>query len=215
MVAVVRDSWAGALAGRCRAAQAPLVFLAIACLAGVLALVASAMAQPFAPQAPGLPGHAEGRRLIETIRIWKMTEVLGLSEDQAAKLFPKLTQLEASRREFYRRQRLLRDEIAELLRQQPVREVDIKRRLDELERTEADFKGRERAVRSELQSILSLEQQARLTLFEERFETEMRRTIQDLRQRRQGLRPGLGQGFGPPAVRGRPPLPVEGGPPPR
>ena len=215
MVAVVRGSWAGALAGRCRAAQAPLVFLAIACLADVVVPGSSAMGQPFAPPTPGSSGPGEGRRLIETIRIWKMTEVLGLSEDQAAKLFPKLTQLEVSRREFYRRQRLLRDEIAELLRRQPVREGDIKRRLEDLERTEVDFKGRERTVRIELQAILSLEQQARLALFEERFEAEMRRTIQDIRQRRQGLRPGPGPGFGPPAVRGRPPLPVEGGPPPR
>ena len=211
MVAVVRDTRRGASAGRRRAAMASV---AVAGVTGFL-LVSSAMGQPFTPPAPGSPGPGEGRRLIETIKIWKMTEALDLSEDQAAKLFPKLKQVEASRLEFHRRQRLLRDEIAELLRQQPLREVDIKRRLEELERTEADFRGRERAVRGELQSILSLEQQARLALFEERFETEMRRTIQDLRQRRQGLRPGPGPGFGPPPMRGRPPLPVEGGPPPR
>jgi hypothetical protein len=113
-----------------------------------------------------------------------MTEALNLTEDQAAKLFPKLTQLEASRREFHGRQRLLRDALAELLRQRPLREIEIKTRLEELDRTEIDFKGRERSVMGELRSILSLEQQARLALFEERFEVEMRRTIQDLRQRR-------------------------------
>jgi hypothetical protein len=153
--------------------------------------------------------------LIETIKIWKMTEALNLTEDQAAKLFPKLTQLEASRREFHGRQRLLRDALAELLRQRPLREIEVKTRLEELDRTEIDFKGRERSVMGELRSILSLEQQARLALFEERFEMEMRRTIQDLRQRRRGLPPGSGPGFGPPPVRNRPPLPVEGGPPPR
>ena len=152
--------------------------------------------------------------MIETIKIWKMTEALDLSEDQAAKFFPKLTQLEAARREFQRRQHLLRDELAVLLRQRPSRDQDIKARLEELDRTEADFKGRERAVKAELRSILSLEQQARLTLFEERFEAEMRSTIQDLRQRRQGLVPHApGQGFGPPGVRNRPQLPVEGPPP--
>ena len=144
-----------------------------------------------------------------------MTEALSLTQDQAAKLFPKLTQLEASRREFHGRQRLLRDELAELLKQRPVREIDIKARLEELERVEIDFKGRERSVMGELRSILSLEQQARLALFEERFEMEMRRIIHDLRQRRQGLPPGSGPGFGPPPMRNRAPLPVEGGPPPR
>jgi predicted nucleic acid-binding Zn-ribbon protein len=154
--------------------------------------------------------------MIETIKIWKMTEALDLSEDQAAKFFPKLTQLEAARREFQRRQRLLRDELAVLLRQRPLRDQEIKARLEELDRTEADFRGRERAVRNEVRTILSLEQQARLALFEERFEAEMRRTIQDLRIRRQGHFPsGPGQGLRPPAVRDRPPMPVEGGPPPR
>ena len=153
--------------------------------------------------------------MIETIKIWKMTEALELNEDQAARLFPKLAQMEASRREFHSRQRLLREELAQLLKQRPLRDQDVKARLDELDRAEADLKGRERAVKAELRSILSLEQLARLTLFEERFEAEMRRTIQDLRQRRQRLRPGPGPGWGPPPVRDRPPLPVEGGPPPR
>ncbi len=145
-----------------------------------------------------------------------MTEALNLNEEQAVKLFPKMTQLEASRREFHNRQRLLREELAELLKQRPLRDQDIKMKLEELERIDAEFKGRERAVKNELRSILSVEQQARLALFEERFDMEMRRTIQDLRLRRQGLFPsGPGQGLRPPAVRDRPPLPVEGGPPPR
>lgn len=209
MVAVVRDSRV-AVSAWCRT-----LALVAAGLIGLVVLVSSAMGQPFAPPSPGRPGPGEGRRLIETIKIWKMTEALNLTEDQAAKLFPKLTQLEASRREFHSRQRLLRDELAELLRQRPLREIEIKTRLEELDRTDAYFKGRERSVMGELRSILSLEQQARLALFEERFEMEMRRTIQDLRQRRHGLSPGPGPGFGPPPVRNRPPLPVEGGPPPR
>ena len=207
MVTVMRPSWDSS-ARRRRA------LMAVVGVVGIFLVVSSAMGQPFTPPAPGSQGPGEGRRLIETIKIWKMTEALGLSEDQAAKLFPKLTQLEASRREFYRRQRLLREELAALLKQRPLRDEDIKARLDELDRAEADFKGRERAVKAELRSILNLEQQARLTLFEERFEAEMRRTIQDLRQRRQGLGPyAPGQGFGAPGVRNRPPLPVEGPPP--
>ncbi len=210
MVTVMRHEGDRTLSGRRLA-------ILVAGLVGILGIVSSATGQPFAPPAPGSPGPGEGRRLIEMIKIWKMTEALDLSEDQAAKLFPKLSQLEASRREFQRRQRLLRDELADLLKQRPLRDQDVRTRLDELDRTEADFKGRELAIRGEFRLILSLEQQARLALFEERFETEMRRTIQDLRQRRQGFFPyGSGQGIGPqPPVRNRPPLPVEGGPPPR
>ena len=210
MVTVMRPSRSRASVGRCRATAVAIG------LVGALGLVSSAMGQPFTPPPPGSPGPGEGRRLIETIRIWKMTEALNLSENQAVKLFPKLTQLEASRREFHRRQHLLRDELAELLKQRPPRDQEIKAKLEELDRVEAEFRSRERGVKSELRSILSLEQQGRLALFEERFDTEMRRTIQDLRQRRQRFFPsGPGQGPGTPGVRDRPPLPVEGGPPPR
>ena len=190
--------------------------MAVVGLVGVLAVVSSATGQPFTPPPAGSLGPGEGRRLIETIRIWKMTEALNLNEEQAVKLFPKLTQLETSRREFHRRQHLLREELAELLKQRPSRDQEIKARLEELERIDAEFKGRERAVKSELRSILSVEQQARLALFEERFDMEMRRTIQELRLRRQGFSPyGPGQRLRPPGVRDQSPLPVEGGPPPR
>lgn len=177
----------------------------------LLSLPSEVMAQPFAPTAPRAPGAPEGRHLIETIKIWKMTEALNLDEGQAAKLFPKLAQLEASRREFYRRQHVLRNELAELLRQRPLQDEEIKARLDQLDRAEIDFRGREQAIKGGLRSILSPEQQARLALFEDRFESEMRRVIQDLRQRRPGLPHSSGQGIEPP----RPPVPVEGELPPR
>lgn len=209
MVNVMRHSRNHAVLGRRH------VMLLVAAAVGTFGLVFPAVAQQVAPPGPGSFGVGEGRRLIETIRIWKMTEALELTEDQAARLFPKMAQLEASRREFHVRQRALRDELAEILKQRPLRDQEIRARIEELDRAEADFRGRERAVRAELRSILSLEQQARLTLFEDRFEMEMRRTIQDLRQRRQGLFPPYprGQGIGPPPVRDRGTMPVEGPPP--
>lgn len=179
-------------------------------LVWLLGPVSGAMGQPLVPAVPRPPGEPEGRRLIETIKIWKMTEALNLDEHQAAKLFPKLAQLEASRREFYRRQRLLRGELAELLKQRPLRDEEIKARLDQLDRTETDFRGHEQAIKGGLRSILSPEQQARLALFEDRFETEMRNVIQDLRQHRRGFPPGSGRTVDPPNLMDRPPTPIEG-----
>jgi Spy/CpxP family protein refolding chaperone len=175
----------------------------------LLGPVAEPMAQPLVPATPRAPGIREGRRLIETIKIFKMTEALNLDEDQAAKLFPKLAQLEASRREFYRRQRILRNELAQLLKQQPLQDEEIKARLDQLDRVETDFRGHEQAIKGGLRSILSPEQQARLALFEDRFETEMRRTIFDLRQRRRRLPPGSAQGVESPGPKDQPPTPME------
>lgn len=194
----------------CSVIQSWSMRVIVAGLLWVFGLASGAMAQSPAPPASKPPGVPEGRRLVETIKIWKMTEALNLDEDQAAKLFPKLTQLEASRREFHRRQRILRDELAELIKQRPLREEEIKARLDQLDRTEVDFRVQEQAIRGGLRSVLSLEQQARFTLFEDRFETEMRRVILDLRQRRRGLPPGPGQSVGSPSLRDRPPAPMEG-----
>ncbi len=183
--------------------------IAVAGLLWLCGPVSGTMAQPFAPAAPRAPGVPDGRRLIETIKIWKMTEALNLNEHQAAKLFPRLAQLEASRREFHRQQRLLRDELAELLKQQPLPDQEVKARLERLERTEIDFRGREQAIRRGLRTILSVEQQARLALFEDRFETEMRRAIQDLRQRHRGLPPGQSHSIESPSPPDQPPTPAE------
>src|SRR5574337_1313318 len=188
------------------------IIVAAAALLWLPGLVSQAMAQPIAPGVPRAPGAPEGRRLIETIKIWKMTEALNLDADQAAKLFPRLAQLEASRREFHRRQQVLRNELAELLKQRPLQDEEIKARLDQLDRVETDFRGREQAIKGGLRSILSPEQQARIALFEDRFETEMRLTIQDLRKRRQGFPPGSGQRGESPILRNRPPTPMEGEP---
>ncbi|MBZ0168355.1 hypothetical protein MELA_02131 [Candidatus Methylomirabilis lanthanidiphila] len=185
-------------------------------LCWLLGPAAEPMAQPLAPAGPRSHDVPEGRRLIETIKIWKMTEALNLDEGQAAKLFPKLAQLEASRREFYRRQRVLRNELAELLKQRPLQDEQIKARLDQLDRVETDFRGREQIIKGGLRSILSPEQQARLALFEDRFETEMRRTIQDLQQRRRRLPLGPGgQGVESSSPKDQPSAPVEGELPPR
>ncbi len=196
------------LRGQCSVRSWP-VTVAVVGLLWLCGLVSETMAQPLVPATPKAPGMPEGRRLIETIKIWKMTEALNLDEDQAAKLFPRLAQLEASRREFHRQQRMLRDELTELLKQQPLRDQEVKARLERLERAEIDFRGREQVIRGGLRSILSVEQQARLALFEDRFESEMRRAIQDLRQRHRGLPPGPGQGIVAPGPKDQPPPPME------
>lgn len=179
----------------------------------LLSSVSMALAQSVPSPATRQPGVPEGRHLIETIRIWKMTEALNLDEDQAARLFPKLSQLEASRREFHKRQRLLRDELAALLKQRPVRDEEIKARLDQMDRAEAEFRTREQTMKGGLRSVLNPEQQARLALFEDRFETEMRRVIQDLRQHRRVLPPGPSQGVQAPGSIDRPSIPTEDEPP--
>ena len=202
------------LQGRC-SVQSWYVTVAATGLCWLLGLVSGALGQPLVPAAPGSPGAPEGRRLIETIKIWKMTEALNLDENQAAKLFPRLAQLEASRREFHRRQRLLRDELAEFLKQRPLRDEEIKARLDRLDRAEADFRGREQAMRGGLRSILSPEQQARLALFEDQFETEMRRTIQDLRQHRRRFPSDPGQGVEAPSQTEHPLTPMKSESPPK
>lgn len=111
---------------------------------------------------------------------------------------------------------MLRNELAELLKQRPLQDEQIKARLDQLDRVETDFRGREQIIKGGLRSILSPEQQARLALFEDRFETEMRRTIQDLQQRRRRLPLGPGgQGVESSSPKDQPSAPVEGELPPR
>ncbi|MCX8014997.1 MAG: hypothetical protein N2748_03160, partial [candidate division WOR-3 bacterium] len=66
-------------------------------------------AQPIPDDDPPVPpepmceselGEHKPREMMETIRIWKLTELLNLTEDQRAKFFPKLQDMRKTRDEF-------------------------------------------------------------------------------------------------------------------
>lgn len=123
------------------------------------------------------------RQMLEAVRITRMTEALNLSQDQTARFFPKLKQLEDDHRQMRRRHRELVARLEEMM-QRKVAEKDLRSRLDSIDRLRQESMMRMERIHRELDTILTLEQRARWRVFEENFDDEIRRMVMQAKEKR-------------------------------
>lgn len=138
--------------------------------------VTAAHAQP--------PGRPPLER-IERFKKMRMLEMLELGEEQSARFIARYNEQEQKRRELMKQRDELLDRLEQLLRAKAdeseyqklfIEIIDINRRIGE-ERL-AFFNG--------LSDLLTIEQRAKLLLFERRFENELREAMREAQQRRRG-----------------------------
>jgi len=129
------------------------------------------------------------RDMIEDLRIVRLTKELNLTDQQLAKFLPKMREIEASRREYHQKRMGLIKDMEDLLGRK-ASEKDLQAKLSEMDKLETDFLSTERETRKTLINQLSVEQQARLVVFQENFERDMRELIRGIRQG--GVQPGMG-----------------------
>jgi Spy/CpxP family protein refolding chaperone len=141
----------------------------------VLFSVSSIAQEPDLPP----PGGEKSYRMIEAIKIWKLTEILDLNSEQMEEFFPKLRKHEEHRKNTFSERRILLLELRELLGQEKP-DTDILTSINKI--TEFDKKKRdeEEKLKKEVMEVLSVKQQAKFLLFEERFEGEIRKIIKGL-----------------------------------
>lgn len=123
-------------------------------------------------------------RGVLTIYIWKMTEAVGLTEEQAAQVFPKIREAFRTRWESAAKRRdllqLLQRKI-NALRQKDNGLVPI---LTEWEENEAKRYGAQQEMREALTRVLTPAQQAKSLLFEERFQGDLVKVIREINRER-------------------------------
>jgi hypothetical protein len=134
------------------------------------------------------------RDMIEDLRIVRLTKELNLTDQQLAKLLPRFRETQAARKEFQQKHMGQIKDLDDLLNGR-ASEKDLQAKLSEMERLENDFQSKERETRRELLGQLSVEQQARFFVFQEKFEREIRELIRGIKQG--GLQPGMGPPPGP------------------
>lgn len=123
------------------------------------------------------------RKMLEAVRISRMTEALDLSEDQIAAFFPRLRKMEENRRSLNRQRDELIAELEKTLAGAP-KDAELKARLDQLDRIEEQKLRRSLADHAELDALLSIPQRAKLRVFNQRFEDEVRMMVRTIRERR-------------------------------
>jgi uncharacterized protein (DUF1778 family) len=129
------------------------------------------------------PEMEKERRMLEAIRVIRMTEVLKLTEEQVAKFLPRLKQIEERQRNLRQERARMVDQLAEML-DKPERQKELKPKLDELEKLEQEQMQRTRQLMRDLDTLLTVEQRARWRVFNERFGEEIREMAKEIRKKR-------------------------------
>ncbi len=140
----------------------------------------------------------EIRKKIEAVRMWRLTEVLKLDENTAAKLSAYLSSIDQQRRDIMHERMETMRALRNALRSSKPDETKLKAAIDRLEKNHhamTEIRGKEIAG---LKNILTTEQQARFLLFQQEFRRDIQRMIAGARggPGRGGTGPGPGRGQG-------------------
>ncbi|MBI3974812.1 MAG: periplasmic heavy metal sensor [Armatimonadetes bacterium] len=146
------------------------------------AVVVALLALPALGQAPTLLPDERVGRIIEALLIWRLVDELELTDQQIARLFPRIKTLKEIRLELGRRKRMLEADLRQLLRQRPPDQEAIRLKLAELNDLRVEIERRRQQVLRQIASILTIEQQARFALIAERFEAETLRLLEEVRR---------------------------------
>jgi Spy/CpxP family protein refolding chaperone len=120
------------------------------------------------------------RENIQTLRTWKLLEVLDLTSEQSTKFMPALKDFQDAKKRFEDTRRELLKELETSLESKKD-EKKLTETLSTLENNKKEYQMEQDKFLEKIKAILSLEQQAKLLLFEEKFEKRMRETIEQMR----------------------------------
>lgn len=137
---------------------------------------------------PGGPRErpAERQRIrenIETLRMWKLLEALDLSSEQSTRFLAVLKDLQDAKKAFEERRREHLSELEAALESEKKDEKKLREALDGLESARKQFQIDLENFMERSKAMLTLEQRARMHLFEERFERRLKETIHRMREK--------------------------------
>jgi len=143
------------------------------------------------------PVQERALRAVLTIHIWRMTEEVGLREEQAAQLFPKIReafqvrwQAEATRRHLLRQLGRVNDSALP-------RSERLEQLLSQWAENQAKLYASQQAMEEAVKRVLSPMQQAKYVVFQERFHGELTRIVEEYRREQ------ASSGGGPKGPKGR------------
>jgi Spy/CpxP family protein refolding chaperone len=134
----------------------------------------------------------EIRKKVEAIRIWKLTEELKLDANASAKLASLLSSMDQKRKETMREYMNTMRTLRVYLKSAKPDEAKIKPTLEKLENKHREMQEIRELELKNVRELLTIEQQARFLIFQQKFQSEMRSMIAGAR----GGGPGKG-GMGP------------------
>jgi hypothetical protein len=133
---------------------------------------------------PGVAQDAQrARDVIDAYRVWKLTDVLDLSEEDMPVFFSRVKKIGEAEAQHREAEREAVRQIDDLLRG-GAGEGELRTALREYEEMRVAHWNEIQRLREGAASMLSLEQRCQYTVFEERFRAEIRSMIEDVRSSR-------------------------------
>jgi len=128
------------------------------------------------------PRHEKMRERIKTIKIWQLTEEVGLTTEQSEKFFPVYNKHQNDHQKLDEERLSLLRKLDELSEKSDVSEGEIKKALDELSEIDGKLIGLRKSFMNEVSGVLSIRQVAKLLVFEEMFMRRLQENIRDIRR---------------------------------
>lgn len=128
------------------------------------------------------------REQIETIRMWKLTAALNLSQEQSMRFFPLFNQWEREKRQLDLEGDRLLDELKLVLKRERPKEKEIRTLLERLEENRARRGEGQKDFWLQASKILTLRQRAEYLIFQRDFERRIREIIKGIRERQRERR---------------------------
>tara|TARA_B100000029_G_scaffold188057_1_gene185583 strand:+ start:32 stop:493 length:462 start_codon:yes stop_codon:yes gene_type:complete len=135
---------------------------------------------------------SQGR--VELLRLWRLVDELGIDADQAVGIFPVWSQHNRERQELGNRRARIEEQVAEMLESDvgDEAESELLELIGALRQLEEEAAGIKRSFRDRMADLLTVRQQARFLLFEDRFRLDLRELVRDVRHLRSRRGGGLG-----------------------
>jgi hypothetical protein len=118
---------------------------------------------------------------LELIRLWWLVEELQVDEEQATRLFPVWSQHHRDRKALQQRRREAGRELVALLRED-AKEETLKKQIEVLVVLDQEKADLARKFHQSMTELLTVRQQARFLLFEERFRKDLKDLLEEFRQ---------------------------------
>jgi hypothetical protein len=128
------------------------------------------------------PQHMDPARMRERVnamKMWKLTEYLELTEEQAGTFFARLRVHEEEAAEINRQKKQLYKDFQKQIDDGSVKSKDVDRYLEETARLERSHIELRKEHMQSMKDILTEEQLAKFAVFQERFRRELRYQLQD------------------------------------
>ena len=133
-------------------------------------------------QGPG--GSPERRReKLQDLAIWKMLEVLDLSQEQTDKFLPALREMQKQEARLQEERRKMLDELEKAMTQGGS-EKEVRQIISQIRQLGKQGEEIRERFFTQAESILTLQQLGRLVLFQDRFERRMREMMREMQEQR-------------------------------